>query len=63
MPAEFWADFELLLSQLLITTTISAPHPRTLPRLRGRLRASFRAVMDTLMGSRSIMRVDDVRVG
>jgi len=59
VPDEFWPDCELLFSQSLITTTISATHPPSLPRLR----ASFRAVMDTLMGSRSIMKVDDVRVG
>jgi hypothetical protein len=63
VPDELWADCELLFSQSLITTTISSNQPATLPRLRGRLRPSFLAVIDTLMGNRSVIVADDARVG
>ena len=63
MPDELWADCELLFLQSLITTMISSTQPATLPRLRGRLRPSFLAVIDTLMGNRSVIVADDVRVG
>jgi hypothetical protein len=54
------ATSAVLSSQSLITTTISSTQSATLPKLRGRLRPSFRAVMDTLMGRRSVILSDDV---
>jgi len=54
------ATSAVLSSQSLITTTISSTHSATLPKLRDRLRPSFLAVMDTLMGRRFGIFSDDV---